>query len=418
MIETKFKDTEIGKIPQEWEVKSLGEIGSFSKGSGVSRTESLQRGDYPVVRYGEIYTAYSDYIREFRSYISKQTANNAKLLTYGDLLFAASGETKEDIGKSVAFIGKMQAYAGGDIIIVSPKGEYDYRFLGYISNCKPVRDQKSTRGQGDAIVHIVTGDLATVLIPLPPISEQRRIADALSKVDSLIESLDKLIAKKKAIKRGAMQELLSGKKRLPGFNGEWNETKIGDVADLYIGYAFNSDDYTSWGKFKVITISNVQNGDFTVTDCNRISLDNIKIRPYQYLKKGDILISMTGNVGRVCVVTQNDCVLNQRVGKIVPRNINRDFLFNKLNTQKFYNDMTACGKGAAQLNLSNSDIMDYIIHYPIDLSEQRAIAHVLSTMDAEIDALKQKREKYQQVKQGMMQDLLTGRIRLVDNEAD
>ena len=406
MIETRFKDTEIGKIPVEWEEGELLEacslaannIHSFQiKAIDYIGTENMLSNGMGVLPFeGTL----SDNIREYKEcdVLISNIRPYLKKIWYAP----HNGGCSADV---LVFRSNNEDKLNSKYLYYTLSAERFFSYLtgNSIGTKMPRGDKKS---------------LANFIIPIPPLPEQRRIADALSKVDSLIESLDKLIAKKKAIKRGAMQELLSGKKRLPGFNGEWNETKIGDVADLYIGYAFNSDDYTSWGKFKVITISNVQNGDFTVTDCNRISLDNIKIRPYQYLKKGDILISMTGNVGRVCVVTQNDCVLNQRVGKIVPRNINRDFLFNKLNTQKFYNDMTACGKGAAQLNLSNSDIMDYIIHYPIDLSEQRAIAHVLSTMDAEIDALKQKREKYQQVKQGMMQDLLTGRIRLVDNEAD
>ncbi len=412
MIETKFKDTEIGKIPQEWEVKSLGEIGSFSKGSGVSRTESLQRGDYPVVRYGEIYTAYSDYIREFRSYISKQTANNAKLLTYGDLLFAASGETKEDIGKSVAFIGKMQAYAGGDIIIVSPKGEYDYRFLGYISNCKPVRDQKSTRGQGDAIVHIVTGDLATVLIPLPPISEQRRIADALSKVDSLIESLDKLIAKKKAIKRGAMQELLTGKKRLPGFEGEWRKKKIKDLALTSSG-GTPSRDIPSYfnGNIRWFTTSEL-NDKYLFDSIEHINEEALKHSSCKIFPKGSILLAMYGaTIGKLGILTAPSAT-NQACCSILAQKASSMYLFYWLLFQR--NLIVSKGRGAGQPNISQAIINDLEVHLPIDTSEQRAIAHVLSTMDAEIDALTRKRDKYKQVKQGMMQDLLTGRIRLVD----
>ena len=124
MIETKFKHTDIGPVPKEWEVKTLSEVGSFSKGRGISRAES-NSGKLPAVRYGELYTDHNDYIKKFRSYISTDVAKGAKLIHKGDILFAASGETKEDIGKSVTFINDFDAYAGGDIIILSPQGNYD-----------------------------------------------------------------------------------------------------------------------------------------------------------------------------------------------------------------------------------------------------------------------------------------------------
>jgi len=154
MKTTKFKPSEVGPIPEEWEMKRLGQVGAFSKGSGVSRSES-NSGDLPCIRYGEIYTDHNDYIKQFKSFISESVALTATELRPGDILFAGSGETKEEIGKAVAYLGgEERAYCGGDIVILSPTAEYDSRYLGYVCNSRPVNTQKAARGQGDAVVHI------------------------------------------------------------------------------------------------------------------------------------------------------------------------------------------------------------------------------------------------------------------------
>lgn len=202
----------------KWEIKQLGQIGKFTKGAGISRSES-QSGKLPAIRYGEIYTDHNDYIREFKTFISDEVANRSRQIHYGDILFTASGETKEDIGKSVAFVNNYKAFAGGDIIIMSPKEEYDPIYMGYITNCRYVQEQKSSKGQGDAVVHIVTADISSVRIPFAPLSEQRAIASILSNMDSEITALERKRDKLKELKQGMMQQLLTGKIRLVRCSG-------------------------------------------------------------------------------------------------------------------------------------------------------------------------------------------------------
>ncbi len=147
-----YKNSEIGIIPKDWDIKLLGQLGGFTKGQGIKKDEA-QSGTLPCIRYGELYTRHNDYVKEFYSFISYEVAESAKLLKYGDILFAGSGETKEDIGKSVAFIKNLEAYAGGDIVILSPKNVSSH-YLGYLLNDSIVQKQKANRGQGDAVVHI------------------------------------------------------------------------------------------------------------------------------------------------------------------------------------------------------------------------------------------------------------------------
>ncbi len=410
-----YKQTELGIIPEDWEIVRLGDIGNFSKGAGISR-EDVQTGNIPAIRYGEIYTTHNYCIQIFYSYIDTVVAQHAKMLSYGDILFACSGETKEDIGKSVAYVNDIIAYAGGDIIVLSPDQScYDSRFMGYATNAAYVVSQKSAKGQGDAVVHISKDSLAEIMLYVPQNKdEQQAIAEALSDIDGLIATLDKKIAKKRLIKQGAMQQLLTGKKRLPGFSDPWVEKRLGDMGHLMNGYTFKSETYNLAGEFKIITIANVQSGYLMINACNRIIELPVDIQPHQMLKKGDILISMTGNVGRTCVVNQTKCLLNQRVGKfdIDKDFISSQFLFELLKNEHFENAMIDAGQGAAQANIGKNDIENYKCYVPRNKAEQKAIATILNDMDKEIDDLEAQRDKYRLLKSGMMQKLLTGQIRL------
>lgn len=195
-----------------WEVKKLGEIGTFSKGSGIKKDES-SRGEIPCIRYGEIYTHHSYFIKKYYSFISMEIAKTSKLLKKGDLLFAGSGETKEDIGKCIAFTKSNEAYAGGDIIILSPRN-MEPLFLGYYLNTSQIAKQKASKGQGDAIVHITASSLQSIEISLPDPTEQTRIASILSDMDAEIAALETKLTKYKLIKQGMMQNLLTGRIRL------------------------------------------------------------------------------------------------------------------------------------------------------------------------------------------------------------
>lgn len=210
---SKLKQTELGEIPEDWEIIKLETLGKFSKGSGISREDS-NTGEIPAVRYGELYTTHNDYIKSFSSHISKEIALKSKKLKEGDLLFTCSGETKEDIGKCVAFIYDEEAYAGSDLIILSPEIDINSLFYGFLLNSPIVVMQKSIKGQGDAVVHISSESLANILVLLPSKSEQNAIANVLSSMDKEIEALNTKLEKYRNLKTAMMQQLLTGKIRL------------------------------------------------------------------------------------------------------------------------------------------------------------------------------------------------------------
>lgn len=196
----------------EWEVKRLGEIGVFSKGKGIKK-DDVENDGLPCIRYGEIYTHHNDYIRDFRSFIPQRVANESQRLKTGDLLFAGSGETSEEIGKCVAFLGSDEAYAGGDIVIFSPSGQ-NSQYLGYLMNHTSIAVQKARMGQGDAVVHISAKSLAQIEVQLPNHDEQTAIAAILSDMDTEIVALEQKRHKTRLLKQGMMQELLTGRIRL------------------------------------------------------------------------------------------------------------------------------------------------------------------------------------------------------------
>lgn len=416
MIETRFKDTEIGMIPENWEVKKLGDIGDVSMCKRVMKYQTTEKGDIPFYKIGTFGNKADAYItRELFDDLKQKYSYPQK----GAILLSAAGT----IGRTVVFDGNDSYFQDSNIVWID--NDESSVLNSYLYYC--YKTMKWETENGGIVTRLYNDNLKSALLLVPNIQEQAVIASALSDVDVLLRELGELIAKKKAIKMGMMQELLTveavpgkegafrPKRRLEGFEGDWVEKRLGEVASLFNGYGFKSDTYSKIGKYKIVTIGNVQNGCLSMDDYNCITKVPDDIRDYQILKLGDILVSMTGNVGRVCRVDVTDCLLNQRVGllKVDSNGINDDFFFTLLNSNTFESSMIEKGHGAAQPNIGKGEIEGYSFFIPISIAEQTAIAEVLSDMDAEIAALEAKRAKYEQVKNGMMQELLTGRIRLV-----
>ena len=286
-----YKQTEVGVIPDDWEVSTLADIGTFAKGQGI-RKDQAQSGNLPCVRYGEIYTNHNDIVRNFRSFISAEVALTSKKLKEGDLLFAGSGETKEDIGKCVAFLASVEAYAGGDIVILSPR-KGDSAFLGYLANSPELVRQKSSRGQGDAVVHISATALSTIKLPFPPEHEQHVIAITLSDVDALLAKIDQLIAKKRDLKQAAMQQLLTGQTRLPGFSGEWEVKRLGEVVERIVGGGTPSRSNPNYwgGAIPWVTVKDFATFDPTQAQ-ESITLEGLKSSASNLIPKGTLITSL------------------------------------------------------------------------------------------------------------------------------
>lgn len=407
-----------------WRTVNLSQIGTFQKGSGINRSES-NTGTIPAVRYGELYTVHDNYVRRYTSHISREIADKALRVRYGDILFACSGETKEDIAKCAAIIDNSEVYAGGDIIVLSPTIKVDPVFLGFILNTQDVIQQRAQKAQGDAIVHISTDAIKSIEIMLPEYSEQVKIATALSDIDALIANLEKLIDKKKAIKQGAMQELLAGKRRLPGFEGEWNTYRFGDIFVILPNNAFTRAEMSDSG-----VVKNIHYGDILTKYHEYISAESNEI-PYIastvdlsrfsdkcFVKSGDIIIADTAEdetVGKALeVIMVSGLMLSGQHTMLCRPQIPfaERFLGYYLNATCYHEQLIPYITGTKVSSISKTSIAQTFLCVP-GLQEQAAIADILTDMDSEIAKLEENLAKYRLVKQGMMSELLTGRIRLL-----
>jgi len=201
-----------------WRQTTLSELGTFRKGKGISRAEVRASG-LPCVRYGEIYTLHHDVIQAFGSFIDEASASLSEPIARGDILFACSGETAEEIGKCVTFNGPERAYAGGDIVVFTPSGDNSV-FLAYLLNAPKLAMQKAQMGQGNAVVHISAANLGKLRFAVPGQDEQNAIAEHLQAADALVRCQMTELAALKEEKAALMQQLLTGKRRVRAAESE------------------------------------------------------------------------------------------------------------------------------------------------------------------------------------------------------
>ena len=398
------------RFDAEWETRRLGSLGTFAKGKGIARGDLRETGPR-CVRYGELYTRYENYVASPESRIPQSIAGAALPIKKGDLLFAGSGETADEIGICVAYIGDEPAYAGGDIIVLRASGQ-DPVYLAHVLNASAAARQKTRMAQGDAIVHIRADHLARIELALPPFPEQRAIAAVLLDVDVLIESLEALIAKKRAIKRAAMQQFLTGRMRLPGFEGEWERVALGVLAEIRNGGTPSTTVPDYWdGDVPWCTPTDITGtrGRHLTATTRCITISGLNSCGASLLPAGALLLCSRATIGELKIAAM-PVATNQGFKSLVcGDSVYHEYLYYRLLLLK--ETMTDLATGSTFLEISKRDVANIRIFLP-PLSEQQAIAAILTDMDAEIAALERRLDKTRAIKQGMMQQLLTGSIRL------
>lgn len=242
------------------------------------------------------------------------------------------------------------------------------------------------------------------------LAEQTAIAAVLSDTDALIQGLDQLIAKKRNIKQGAMQELLTGKKRLPGFAGEWEKKKVSEVGEIITGSTPPTSNKTYWnGDIPWITPTDIS----AIRDiwCSERQITQYGLKVLRQLPANTLLVTCIASIGKNSILRKTGAC-NQQINAVIPDDKhNVDYLYYLIENNKFHL-LSRAGITATNI-VSKREFMEIVFVFPPTLAEQTAIAAVLSDMDAEIAALEQKRDKYKAIKRGMMQELLNGKTRLV-----
>lgn len=400
------------EIPNDWSISLLGDLGIFSKGKGILKEQVISEG-LPCIRYGEIYTTHDFIIKDFKSFVAEEVATESKEIMKGDILFAGSGETVEEIGKAVAYIGTEKAYAGGDVIILSTKKNVNPECLSYALETDFVKRQKRVLGQGNSVVHIYSSDLSKVKIPLPPLPEQKAIAQVLSTADAAIHTTEKLIAQNELRKKWLMQQLLTGKKRLKGFEGEWKEHSY----DKILKVVKRNFDWNENELYKLISVRRRSGGIFY-----REALygHQILVKTLRTAKEGDFLFSKMQILhGASALVTKefNGAKISGSYIAVVPKDmkqLNMEFFQWYSQTPYFYHQtyISSYGVHIEKMTFDFDTFLQLEMKLP-SIEEQTAIAHVLQAADKEISLLKAKAEKLKEQKKGLMQVLLTGKKRLL-----
>ena len=376
-------------LPSGWQEFKLKDIGFFLRGSGISKKDLSDTGT-PAIRYGDIYTKYNFVIKDISSYTNSKGTEIKK----GDILFTGSGETAEEIGKSVAFIDDYKALAGGDIIIFRPNIDLNSIFLSYILNFGKCRKDISIMGQGHTVVHIYASSLEILKVILPPLEEQKRIAEVLSLCDDIIENLTELIEKKEQYKKGVMQRLLSGEVRFKGFKDEWTFKSLEKLCNIKKGEQKNKLDLVENGKYPVLSGGMDFSGYYN--SYNR--------------EANTITISEGGNSCGYVNFIKTKFWASGHCYTLHDVNIDSLFLYQCLKYNE--NKIMKLRLGSGLPNIQLSYIREYTLKIPNSIEEQKKIAGLLSVIDEEIENLKKQLELRKQQKKGLMQRLLTGEVRI------
>ena len=413
------KRSDVGMIPEDWTCEPLSQFFSFIS---YGFTNPM-----PTVHDGIFMITAAD-INDGR--LQLETARKTSETAYRTLLSAKSRPRPNDIlltkdgtlGR-LALVGDEIICINQSVAVIRPNDRVEPLFLKLLLESPRYQKRMVEDAGGSTIKHIYITIVDKMPLGLPlDRAEQRAIAQALSDVDALIATLDQMITKKRDLKQAAMQQLLTGKTRLPGFSGEWEVQKMPDVCWFQEGPGVRNTQFTTSG-VKLLNGTNIFRGRINLDTTERFISEHEANGPYAHFlaDAGDIVIACSGisvekfheKVAAVSAEHLQFC-MNTSTMRFKPRltSLVRGYLCHFLMSDIFKRQIAPQATGSAQLNFGPSHVSKVVLLLPA-LSEQTAIAAVLSDMDAELSVLEARRDKTRNIKQAMMQELLTGKTRLV-----
>lgn len=405
MVKPGYKQTEIGVIPEDWAIKYLSDFGKVQGGGTPSTTMAdYWGGDIAWCTPSDITSTPTKYINATERAITDLGLKNsaATVMPAGSILLC----TRATIGELKINSIPMATNQGFKNIAINKGGNVD--FLYYLLQTK--KDRMLELAIGSTFLEISKTALCKIPLQTPMHSdEQSKIADALSDIDSLVEVLENHISKKKAIKQGAMQELLTGKRRLPGFSGEWryfNLMKNSKVKARIGWQGLKKSEYLDSGYALLVTGTDFDDGRVLWDRCHYVTRSRYEQDRNIQLQNNDILITKDGSLGKAALVQglTKPATLNSGIFVIRPLQDAYDpvFVYQILSSFVFKNFLDRLSAGSTIIHLYQKDVGKFEFLLPPTIAEQKAIAEALSEMDADIAALENKLTKYRQVKQGMM----------------
>lgn len=407
-----YKRTEVGVIPEDWVAENLAKVADVKTGpfgSSLHERDYVQDGT-PIITVEHLGDFGVEHINlPMISDVDRQRLQ-AYQLVEGDIVFSRVGSVDRN-----ALIRKSEAgwLFSGRLLRVRPNNSKTHSpFLSFQFHSEPFKASIRSVAVGQTMASLNTQILNNMGVTLPPIAEQRAIAAALSDVDALLIKLDQLITKKRDLKQATMQQLLTGQTRLPGFSGDWEVKRLGDVADMGSGGTPLSSVAAYYdGNIPWVSISDMTKGGKVIERTDRYLTElGFTNSAAQIFPAGTILYAMYASLGE-CSIAGIPLCTSQAILGIRPREkLHGEFLFYYLTSLKA--TVKTLGQQGTQANLNKGMVQNFRLSLPT-VEEQTAISTVLSDMDAELTALDARRDKTRALKQGMIQELLTGRIRLV-----
>ena len=394
--------------PSDWKVSTLGNIGTFTKGAPLSKADISETGT-PFVLYGELYTTYNEVTYKIYRH-TKRSVDSLYYSNIGDVIIPTSGETAEEIATACCIM-VPGAILAGDLNIYRANG-FDGRYVSYVIN-HIVNRQIADVAQGISIIHVNAKELKKIEIHYPELPEQKAIANTLDTFDTHIANLAELIEKKKAIREGALEDLMSGRTRLDGFNDRWHSVRLGEICSL-ITKGTTPLDKSGRGNINFIKVENIDPSSGNIRINQKITTaEHTGYLKRSQLQADDILFSIAGTLGRVTVIKKENLPANtnQALAIIRLKAGHRDYVKYFLTGESIKTFIKENPTVGAQPNLSLKQVGSLEIKLP-SMKEQETIADVLTAMDDEIKALEAERDKMIQIREGVMDDLLTGRVRL------
>lgn len=427
-----YKNTEVGVIPEDWEVKSTGELFSFSGGMSISRQQLCEDG-VNYLHYGDIHKRKESILdldkdKEWMPKLNQEfdlIKDDVKLNT-GDVVFADASEDYEGIGKSIVVLNKNndEVVSGLHTIVAKGSNEVlDTQYKRYCFSTENVRKQFRKLATGTSVYGISRENIKKIKILVPPLKEQEKIAEILSTVDSQIDDTENLIEKSKELKKGLMQKLLT-----KGIgHREFKKTEVGEIPiewkvennfiKIFSGFGFKLKEYSKKG-LPLIRINNVTHGK--ILDEEWVYVPNSYAEKYSefVVKKGDILLSLNRPITqgklKICMVDMEQAMLYQRVGKLVMDNeiYYPKFYYYYMQSRIFMKKLECGLVGTDQPYIKNSEFKD--IKFPVpSIEEQKSIVKIFTSLDDQICEYENEKQKLCEVKKALIQQLLMGKIRVI-----
>lgn len=399
MVESKFKNTDIGNIPEDWDLVNWNDVFDFKSTASYSRAEIKSSGNVGYIHYGDIHTkikATLDVNKFVSGYISNKQLKTYTPIKKGDLIMADASEDLSGIGKSFEVIEspKKPVVSGLHTFLIREKksGLLANGFKGYFHFNPLIKKQYDSLATGLKVYSLSKGSFQHIQIPLPPLTEQNEIAKVLRDTDTWINSLENLIEKKYQIGQGIMKRLLTP-------NKDWRVKKLGEISQIYTGNK-NNQDKNEDGLFPFFVRS------------QKVE----RINTYSYEGEA-ILIPGEGNLGSIFHYVNGKFDFHQRVYKVSDfKGINGKYLYWYFRVYFGHHALQNSVKATVD-SIRLPTIQEFEVSFPI-LKEQIRIANLLSEMDSEMENLEKKLAKTKQLKQAIMQQLLTGKIRLVEPKVE